>query len=39
MFTMEKALNKIIFGRKIFIFQKIIEIFVTLFKTFWDTDG
>ena len=33
-FTMEKALVKIIFGCKFFICQQIFEIFVTLFTTF-----
>ena len=35
-FTMEKALVKIIFGRKILIFQLISKIFVALF---WDVKG
>ena len=33
-FTIEKAIVKIIFGHKIFICQPIIKIFVALFTTF-----
>ena len=35
-FTMEKALVKIIFGRKFFIHQPIFKILVALFYDFWD---
>ena len=38
-FTMEKALSKIIFWHKIFICEPIFEIFVALFKTYGMQNG
>ena len=34
-----KSLIKIIFGRKMFVCQPISQIFVALFKNFWDDKG